>query len=102
MANITVTDTKIQYRKMLKTCEIALEQLQWAYLQKQDLQSRCCCGSYASEIDRVIVVLRDGKKEVFQFESMEEAKELLARIQEAKPELAVGYTPENRALYEKC
>ncbi|MCD7864164.1 MAG: hypothetical protein LUG61_11835 [Lachnospiraceae bacterium] len=102
MANIMVTNEKITYRKLLKPCEIALDDLQWAYLQKQDLQSRCCCGSYASEIDRVIVTLKSGKREMFQFENMDEAKNLLARLQAAKPDLAVGYTPENRALYEKA
>ncbi len=102
MANVKVTEEKLLYRKMLKACEIPLQDLQWAYLQKQAVESRLCCGSYSSEIDRVIVVLKDGKKEMFPFENMEEAKELLSKLQEAKPELAVGYTLENRALYESC
>ncbi|MCD8379761.1 MAG: hypothetical protein LUC95_05495 [Lachnospiraceae bacterium] len=102
MASIMVTNDKITYRKLLKPCEIALDDLQWAYLQKQDIKSRCCCGSFSSELDSVIVLLKSGKKEMFQFESMDEAKDLLAKIQAAKPDLAVGYTPKNRALYEKA
>ncbi|MCD8097168.1 MAG: hypothetical protein LUE31_03840 [Lachnospiraceae bacterium] len=100
MANIKIEDGKILYRKLLKSCELPLEKLRWAYLQKEDVNSKLCCGSYSTEIDRVIVVTEDGKKEMFQFESMEEARELLARIQAARPDLAIGYTEANRAQYE--
>ncbi len=58
------------------------------------------CGSFNAEIGRVIVLERNGKKEVFQFESMQEARELLAKIQEAAPDLPVGYTEENRKRFE--
>ncbi len=100
MANIKIEDGKILYRKLLKSCELPLEKLRWAYLQHEDVNSKLCCGSYQTEIGRVIVVMEDGKKEMFQFESMEGARELLARIQEACPDLPVGYTEANRALYE--
>lgn len=100
MANIKIENGKLLYRKLLKSCELPLEKLRWAYLQHEDVNSKLCCGSYQTEIGRVIVVMEDGKKEMFQFESMEAARDLLARIQEAKPDLPVGYTEANRALYE--
>ena len=100
MAKVTVADGKILYRKFLKACELPVSELVWAYLQQEDVSAKMCCGSYNTEIGRVIVLERNGKKETFQFESMQEARELLARIQEVNPELAVGYTEANRRRFE--
>lgn len=101
MAKVTVTDGKIIYKKLLKTCEIQMEDLVWAYLQQEDVSAKMCCGSFGAEIGRVIVLDRNGKKEIFQFESMQEARELLARIQAENPDMAVGYTEENRRQFEQ-
>lgn len=100
MAKVTVTDGKIRYRKFLTACELPVTDLVWAYLQQEDVSAQMCCGGYNAEIGRVIVLERNGKKEIFQFGSMQEARELLERIQEANPELAVGYTEENRRRFE--
>lgn len=100
MAKVTVTDGKIRYRKLLTVCELPVTDLVWAYLQQEDVSAKMCCSSFNAEIGKVIVLERNGKKEVFQFESMQEARELLARIQEANPELPTGYTEENRKRFE--
>lgn len=100
MAKVTVTDGKIQYRKFLTACELPVTDLAWAYLQQEDVSAKMCCGSFNAEIGRVIVLERNGRKEVFQFESMQEARELLAKIQEANPDLPIGYTDENRKRFE--
>ncbi|MCI8823207.1 MAG: hypothetical protein HFI15_12015, partial [Lachnospiraceae bacterium] len=71
------------------------------YLQQEDVSAKMCCGSFGAEIGRVIVLERNGKKEVFQFESMQEARELLEKLKEAAPDLAIGYTEENRKRFEK-
>lgn len=99
MAKVTVTDGKIIYRKFLKTCEIRTADLVWAYLQQEDVSAKMCCGSFEAEIGRVIVVDKNGKREVFQFESMQEARELLEKIQKANPEIAIGYTKENQERF---
>ncbi len=101
MAAVTVAEGKIRYRKLFRACELPLERLRWAYLQQEDVSARMCCGSYSAEIGRVIVQDEDGNQEMFQFESMQEARELLERIRQARPDLAVGYTPENRERFEK-
>lgn len=100
MAKVKVANGKIIYRKFMRLCELNISDLAWAYLQQEDVSAKMCCGSYNAEIGRVIVVDREGRKEIFQFESMQEARELLARIQEANPEMSVGYTKENREKYK--
>ena len=95
MGKVTVEDGKIIYKKFMKRCELEISGLVWAYLQQEDVSAKMCCGSYNAEIGRVVVVDKDGKKEVFQFESMQEARELLAKIQRAIAFLKVGYTEEN-------
>lgn len=100
MARVTVADGKILYRKRLESCEIPIADLVWAYLQQGEPTVKMCGNSMETEAGRVIVVDKNGKKEVFRFESMQEARELLARIQQANPDLAVGYTEENRRRFE--
>ena len=99
MAKVTVENGKILYRKFLTACELPVADLVWAYLQQEDVSAKMCCGSFETEIGRVIVVERDGKREIFQFESMQEARELLEKIQKANPRIAIGYTKENRERF---
>lgn len=100
MAKVTISDGTIIYRKFLKSCEIQVSDLVWAYLQQEDVSAKMCCGSFEAEIGRVIVVDKNGKREIFQFESMQEARELLQKIQEANPDIAIGYTKENRERFD--
>lgn len=101
MAQVTVTDGKIIYRKFLDTCELLVADLVWAYLWQEDVPAKMCCKNLEAEAGRVIVLDRNGKKEMFQFESMQEARELLARLQEENPDMAVGYTEENKRRFER-
>ena len=101
MAKVTVENGKILYRKFLTACELPVADLVWAYLQQEDVSAKMCCGSFGAEIGRVIVLERNGKKEGFQYESMQEARELLEKLKEAAPDLAIGYTEENRKRFEK-
>lgn len=100
MGKVTVEDGKIIYRKFMKRCELETAGLVWAYLQQEDVSAKMCCGSYNAEIGRVIVVDKNGKKEIFQFESMQEARELLAKLQQSNAELAIGYTTENKKKFD--
>lgn len=99
MAKVAVSEGMIRYRKFLTICELPVADLVWAYLQQEDVSAKMCCGSFETEIGRVIVVERDGKREIFQFESMQEARELLEKIQKANPRIAIGYTKENRERF---
>lgn len=99
MAKVTVTNGEILYRKFIKACSLPVSDLVWAYLQQEDVSAKMCCGSFNAEIGRVIVFDKDGKKEVFQFESMQEARKLLEEIREANPDMAVGYTEENKGRF---
>lgn len=100
MAEAVVEAGRIVYREHLRICEIWLEDLVWAYLQAEDGSARMCGGSSEEEPGRVIVVDRNGKREIFRFASMQEARELLEKIHKAKPEIAIGYTEENRARFD--
>ena len=99
MAKVTVEDGKIRYRKFLSVCELPVADLVWAYLQQEDVSAKMCCGSYHGEIGRVIVRDRNGKKQIFHFERIEVARELLEKLQGVNPELAIGYTVANRIRF---
>lgn len=100
MAKVTVENGKVLYRRFPFLCELPAASLVWAYLQQEDVSAKMCCGSFNAEIGRVVVLDRDGKRKVFKFESMQEARELLAKLEEANPDMAVGYTQENRKKFE--
>lgn len=99
MAKVIVADGKLIYRKLMKIFEIPMTEILWAYLQQEDVSAKMCCGSFHSEIGRVIILERDGKKESFQFESMQEARELLEQLKKANPDMKIGYTKENKERF---
>lgn len=99
MGKVKVEDGKLCFRKMLRPQEVSLADQVWAYLQQEDASAKMCCGRMSVTIGRVILWSKDGQKQMFQFEGMEEAKDLLARIQEAAPQIAIGYTEENRRKF---
>lgn len=101
MARVTVADGKILYRKKLEFCEICIADLVWVYLQQEDPAVKMCGDSREPEAGRVIVVDKNGKKEIFRFASMQEARELLARIQQVNPDLAAGNAKKNRRRFEE-
>jgi hypothetical protein len=100
MAHVVVEDNKLVYRKMFKTCSIDVNDIVWAYLQQEDASAGLCCGTASFPIGRLIVLDSHGSKEIFQYEGLEEPKDLLGKLKDANPSMAVGYTEENRARYE--
>jgi len=80
-----VKDNKLYYREFLIKKELPIEDIRWVYLQKEDVNSKLCCGSLNIEITRVIVVDKNGKKISIEYESnglareCESAKSGLAR-----------------------
>ncbi|MGN0133062.1 MAG: hypothetical protein ACI4AA_11525 [Lachnospiraceae bacterium] len=95
-----VKDGVLSYKKMLKNCEVPVSDLVWAYLQQEDVGAVFCCGRMNMPIGRLIALDKDGNKHVFQYEGLEEPKELLSCLQEANPQICIGYTEENRKKFE--
>ncbi len=83
---------------MHQSCQIPAEEPWWANAQKEERDAVSCCGGMDGEIDRVTVQLTDGRKETFQFGSMEEARELLEKLQQARPRPAGFALEDRRAL----
>ncbi len=94
-----VVNDKITWYYFLKKKELPLSDIAWAYLQQEDANARMCCSNASFPIGRVIVVKKDGTKEIFQYEGMEKPKDLLDSIKAANPDIAVGYTRENRERF---
>lgn len=99
MAKVTIGDGKLRYKKMFKDYEIPLENIAWAYLQEEDVEAKMCCSRASFAIGRLIVIDKDGKKEIFQYEGMDEPKRLLSELQNANSNIAFGFTPENKTRF---
>lgn len=100
MTNAVVEGNILKFKKLFKTYEIDTKNLVWGYLQQEDANARLCCGTASFTIGRLILQDDQGKKEVFQYEGLEEPKKLLEAIKASNPDIAVGYTEENRARFE--
>ena len=100
MAKITVANKKIVYKKLLRKQEIALDDIVWAYRQQQDAETTFGGKSINLVINRVIVQDKEGKKTAFPFDRTDAAKKMLDEIAAAAPEIAIGYTEENKEKYD--
>lgn len=95
MSKAVLKDGKLQYKKFLRTRELPVEDIAWAYLQQEDVSARMCCGRADFEIGRLIMIDRNGKREILQYEGLDEPRRLLDELHEANSTIAIGYTPEN-------
>ena len=100
MVQAIVEGNKLKYKKMLKTYEVDTKNFVWGYLQQEDASARLCCGTASFPIGRLVLLDNQGKKEIFQYEGLDEPRKLLEAIKASNPEMAVGYTEENRARFE--
>lgn len=99
MAKVELKDGKLVYKKMLMQKEIPAADVVWAYLQQEPVNARICCGRASFEIGRLVVIDRSGRREIFQYEGLDEPKRILDGLSAANPSMAVGYTDENRARF---
>lgn len=96
---ITIADGKLKYRKWFQKHEVLLSDIEWAYLQQEQVHVNLgCCGGETS-IGRLIVIKKNGEKLVFEYEGMRDPKRALEEIQAATAEIAIGYTKENRERF---
>lgn len=99
VAKVSIKDGKLMYKKMFKQYEMPMDSIVWAYLQQEDVQAKMCCGRPSFPIGRLIVQDGEGKREIFQYDGMDEPRRLLNEIQQANSSIAIGYTQENRARF---
>lgn len=99
MTKAVVKDGKLQYKKFFRTRELPVGDIAWAYLQQEDVSARMCCGRASFEIGRLVIIDKNGKREILQYEGLDEPRRLLDDLTEANAAIAVGYTPENRERF---
>ena len=92
-----VKNGTLYYRDLLFKKELPIADIRWVYIQKEDINSKLCCGSYNMEITRVIVIDKDGRKVALEYEQNDPAREILAKISDPGSHILVGYTDENKA-----
>lgn len=99
MAQIVIGENAVRYRKLFKQYEIPIEDIIWAYLQQEDVNATMCCGKASFPIGRLVLLNKNGQKEVFQYEGLDEPRKLLNALIEKNPRMAVGYTEENKKRF---
>lgn len=100
MEKAKIVNNSLQYRALLKRVSVPVENIVWGYIQVEDVKASMCCGNFNTEIGRAIFLDKTGKKHIIQYEGSDPAKKLLEDAKAANPDMAVGYTEENRKKYE--
>lgn len=100
MAKVIIENGVLCYKKMFREVNVQTSAIVWGYLQLEDVKASMCCGGFNSVIGRAIFQEADGTKHVFQYEGKEHAMELLEQMKEANPDMAVGFTEENRKRFQ--
>ncbi|MGN0298768.1 MAG: hypothetical protein ACI4C1_06255 [Lachnospiraceae bacterium] len=96
---LKVENGTLVWKKFFQEQRLSLADVEWAYLQQESVTMKLCCGRGEAIIGRLIVVKKDGEKEVFQYEGLEKPKALLEQIHQANDQIAIGYTSENKARF---
>ena len=100
MPKTIISDGKIIFKQLLKKQELPLVDIVWAYRQQQDAGAVFGGKKMNLVMNRVVVQNQNGEKAAFPFEKVEDAKQLLNKIAETAPHVAIGYTEENKAKFE--
>lgn len=95
-----IEDGAIVWYSLLKKKELPVTEIVWAYLQQQDVSAKMCCSTANFPVGRLIVVKKDLTREVFEYDGMEKPKRLLKELKDANPEIAFGYSEENKRRYQ--
>ncbi len=100
MAKITLKNDRIIEKKFMKTKEIPLSRIVWAYIQQEDACAALCCGRLGmAVIGRIIAYESDGKKHTLLFDDVKKAEDLLKKMVLSAPGMAAGFTAENREKF---
>lgn len=99
MAKITLKNDRIIEKKFIKTKEIPLSRIVWAYIQQEDACATLCCGRMNMAIGRIIAYEEDGTKHILVFDDIKKAETLLEKIVRSSPGIAAGFTAENRETF---
>lgn len=85
--------------KMFKQVYIPIQDIIWAYRRLESVEGKLCCGKANFEIHKVILVT--AKKQRFELAGMglEQAKEILAALEQKNAAIDIGYSKEKEASY---
>lgn len=100
MSKVMIENGVLSYKKMFREVKVPTDAIVWGYLQLEDVKASMCCGGFNSVIGRAIFQEAGGEKHIFQYEGKERAMELLDQMKKANPNMAVGYTDENRKRFQ--
>ena len=99
MAMYKLQEGSLIFREGLKKVSISAENIVWAYLQVEDVKAGMCCGTFNTCIGRLIFQDNLGKRHSLQFEGTEIPEKLLSKLTELNPDMAVGFTEENKIKF---
>lgn len=85
--------------KLFKQVYIPMEEIIWAYRRQEAVEGKLCCGKAQFEIHKVILVTKE--KQRFELAGMgkEQAKGILAALEQKNAAIDIGYSKEKEAGY---
>ena len=94
-----ITPWEIIYPQGMKLLYLPFSEVQWAYIRTQAhrVTLGCCAGDL--EEHWLMLVGRDGRITSIPFDRLSHAEAAIGLIRRAAPEIAIGYTEDNKLRY---
>lgn len=94
MKLINVDNEKVYYKKMLSSNEVAISDIANCYKRVEEVSATTCCSRSDFSMTYLVLVLKNQDKLKLEA-TLDEATDAIAKIQEVKPEVVVGYKKPN-------
>lgn len=85
--------------KLLKQVYIPIEEIMWAYRRQEAVEGKLCCGKAKFEIHKVILVTKQRQRFELAGMGVEQAKGILAALEQQNAAIDIGYSKEKEAGY---
>lgn len=97
--SVKIENGKLCYgRRHKPTCVDAIDVV-WAYVQVEIVKTACCTGGFGMEAGRLVLRESSGKNHIVACDRKEDAQELVELLAKLNPQMAVGFTAENKEKF---
>lgn len=83
-----------------KKVYIPISDIMWAYRRQEMAEGKLCCGKAQFEIHKVILVTQEKQRFELAGIEKEQAKTILAALEQRNADIDIGYSKEKEAAYQ--
>lgn len=100
MGRYAVGEQAVYCPRLRKRVYIPIQDIMWAYRRLETAEGKLCCGKAQFEIHKVILVTQEKQRFELAGIEKEQAKEMLAVLEQKNAAIDIGYSKEKEAAYQ--